>query len=104
MLMSINRYSAGATAFVLFLAFALVGAMFLLIKLSTDESDKYKDLKEMVETLFGTPAHLRSSNANTKEDASKESAVQSAATMEAFAEPCPACGETVTEQHRDCPS
>ncbi|EFM10361.1 hypothetical protein PaecuDRAFT_2797 [Paenibacillus curdlanolyticus YK9] len=104
MIMSINWYSAGATAFVLFLAFALLGAMFLIVKLSTDDSDKFKDLKEMVETIFGTPAHLRSGNANAQEDASKDSAAQSAAALEAFSEPCPACGETVTEQHRDCPS
>ncbi|MWC27786.1 hypothetical protein [Paenibacillus sp. MMS18-CY102] len=104
MAMSINWYSAGATAFVLFLALALVGTMFLLIKLSNDDSDKYKDLKEMVETIFGTPAHLRTGNAASQDDANKEAAAQSAAAVEAFAEPCPACGETVTEQHRDCPS
>ncbi|WP_127530897.1 hypothetical protein [Paenibacillus kobensis] len=105
MAMSINWYSTGATVFVLLLAFALVGAMFLFVKLTTDDSDRFKELKEMVETIFGTPAHLRSSPPPDKSaDGLKETAAQSAAALEAFAEPCPACSETVTEQHQNCPS
>ncbi|GFN31567.1 hypothetical protein [Paenibacillus xylaniclasticus] len=105
MAMSINWYSAGATIFVLLITFALVGAMFLFVKLSTDDSERFKEFKEMIETIFGTPAHLRpspppdSSTANTQ-----AGAAQSAASLEPFSEACPACGETVTEQHPSCPS
>lgn len=106
MAMSINWYSTGATALVLFIALAIVGAMFFMIKLTNDDSEKYKELKEMVETLFGTPAHLRPSPPPADSDAvnGKEAAAQSAAAQESFAEPCPACGETVTELHKECPS
>jgi|GEM_PF-1638687 len=91
MTMSINWYSAGATAFVLLLAFVLVGAMLLFVKLTTDDSDRFKELKEMVETIFGTPAHLRSSSPDPDktEGGLPEGAAQSAAALEPFSEPVP---------------
>lgn len=104
MTMSINWFSVGATSLVLLLTFGLLGAMFLIIKLSSDESDKYKYLKDMVETLFETPAHLRSGSAPKNDADNKEAAAQSAAALEPFVETCPACGDTVTEAHQECPS
>lgn len=103
MTMSINWFSVGATSLVLLLTFGLLGAMFLIVKLSSDDSGKYKVLKDMVETLFETPAHLRP-GAAAKSDDNKEAAAQSAAALEPFVEACPACGDTVTEAHKDCPS
>jgi hypothetical protein len=104
MTMSINWFSVGATALVLLLTFGLLGAMFFIIKLSSDDSGKYKALKDMVETLFETPAHLRSSPADKSDADSKEAAAQSAAALEPFVEECPACGGIVTEAHKECPS
>ena len=50
-----------ATSIVLLIAAALIGAMIVMIRLMTtsDESGKHKQLKEFVEALFGTPAHLQ---------------------------------------------
>ncbi|PWV90646.1 hypothetical protein DFQ01_14029 [Paenibacillus cellulosilyticus] len=104
MTMSINWFSVGATSLVLLLTCGLLGAMFLIIKLSSDDSGKYKVIKDMVETLFETPAHLRSSPAAKSEADNKEAAAQSAAALEPFVEACPACGDTVTESHKECPS
>ncbi|GMK40048.1 hypothetical protein PCCS19_31030 [Paenibacillus sp. CCS19] len=104
MTMSINWFSVGATSLVLLLTFGLLGAMFLIIKLSSDDSGKYNALKDMVETLFETPAHLRPGAAAKNDDNNKEAAAQSAAALEPFVEACPACGDTVTEAHKECPT
>ncbi|MFX3633256.1 MAG: hypothetical protein ACE3L7_15330 [Candidatus Pristimantibacillus sp.] len=106
--MSISRYmviyvsllDVGATAIVLLCAGLLLGAMFLFIRISTDDSEKYNDLKAMVEALFSTPAHLRPSEAA----ATKEEARASSSTLQSFSEPCPACEQTVTELDSECPS
>ena len=97
-------FDAGATAIVLIAAGALLAGMFLFVKIASDDSDRYKELKEMVETLFGTPAHLRqqSGDPSGKDEAiSKDGQPASTAP---FSEPCPACGETVTERDSICPS
>jgi hypothetical protein len=106
MTMRINWFSVGATSLVLLLTFGLLGAMFLIVKLSSDDSGKYKVLKDMVETLFETPAHLRAGSPAKSDGAAdnKEAAAQSAAALEPFVEACPACGDTVTETHNECPS
>ncbi|GKU77961.1 zinc ribbon domain-containing protein [Paenibacillus sp. L3-i20] len=103
----------GATAFVLLLAIILVGAMFLFIRVSTDDSDKYKVIREMVETIFGTPAHLRAGQDPNPDDASASQSGSSGAKsgtssnvqqLQPFREQCPACGEEVTEQDINCPA
>lgn len=96
-------FDVGATAIVLVIAALLLGGMFMFVRIASDDSDRYKELKEMVETLFGTPAHLRQQpEAAEGEEAAASPA--STATIIPFSEPCPACGETVTEQHTVCPS
>ncbi|MFD0959779.1 hypothetical protein [Paenibacillus chungangensis] len=92
----------GATTVVLLLAGLLLGAMFLFIRVASDDSDKYKTLREMVETLFGTPAHLRSGD-TASEDASPSSDA-SLRSLPQFSEPCPACGTEVTERDVECPA
>ncbi|RIX60252.1 hypothetical protein D3P08_01360 [Paenibacillus nanensis] len=97
----------GATSVVLLLAALLLGAMFIFIKAaSDDDSGKYKMLREMVETIFGTPAHLRSGGgqeaANQAVEANGKAKVP--AQTAAFREPCPACGAEVTEKDDVCPS
>lgn len=96
----VSLLDIGATAIVLLCAGLLLGAMFLFIRISTDDSDKFKDLKDMVEALFSTPAHLRPSETA----ASKEEAPIAPSVKLAFSEPCPACEQTVTEQDAECPS
>jgi len=100
-------FDIGATTIVLVIAFALLTGMFIFIRIVSDDSDKYKDIKEMVETIFGTPAHLRPSpygQASSSKE-SKGALVNDAAAAKApFSETCPACDEIVTEQNSVCPS
>ncbi|WP_042168184.1 hypothetical protein [Paenibacillus gorillae] len=93
-------FNIGATLIVLLFAALLLGAMFFFIRISTDDSDKYKEWKEMVESLFGTPAFLRPGAGEQPGNAE----AAAAASAQPFTEQCPACGETVTEQNTDCPS
>ncbi|MBH5318690.1 zinc ribbon domain-containing protein [Paenibacillus sp. GSMTC-2017] len=95
----------GATTFVLLLAVILVGAMFLFIRVSTDDSDKYKQFRDVVETIFGTPAHLRpGQDPGSKSESSSTSEAVTASKLQTFQEPCPACGEEVTERDIVCPA
>jgi hypothetical protein len=96
----------GATSVVLLLAAALLGIMFLFIRAASDDSGKYNMLREMVETIFATPAHLRSGSVQSAADNSLESGKPDGRVKHrnAFQEPCPACGTEVTEQDAICPS
>ncbi|MBB3068203.1 hypothetical protein FHS14_001179 [Paenibacillus baekrokdamisoli] len=98
--------NAVATSIVLFVAAALIGAMFLMIRLMSDGSDKHSELKAFVETLFGSPAHLRTgSDGNEPPIEGKEANGQTKLTSaEPYTELCPACEETVTHEHEQCPS
>jgi hypothetical protein len=99
-------FDVGATAIVLTIAALLLGGMFMFVRIASDDSDKFKELKEMVETLFGTPAHLRQNAeppTNNKSAAATGAAVSAAAAVP-FSEPCPACNKTVTERDTECPS
>jgi hypothetical protein len=89
-----------ATTFVLLLAGALIGAMFLIIRVASGESESSGTVRDMVETLFGTPSHLRSGT-DTQADAA---APKPASGASPFREPCPACGQSVTERDAVCPS
>lgn len=97
-----NWIDIGATTFVLLLAGALIGAMFLIIRVASGDSESSKTVRDMVETLFGTPAHLRSGTDPSAEPATAKP--QAGAASVPFKEPCPACGESVTEQDAVCPS
>jgi hypothetical protein len=102
----LSWFDIGATAIVLIIAGVLLAGMFMFVRIASDDSDKYKDLKEMVETIFGTPAHLRpSSNDASVSPKGKSFARDIAApNLAPFSEPCPACSETVTERDSSCPS
>ncbi|MFC4775965.1 hypothetical protein ACFO9Q_04120 [Paenibacillus sp. GCM10023252] len=99
----ISWLNVGATIFVLLMTALLLGSMYMFIRISTDDSGKHSQLREMVETLFGTPAHLRPGSA---ESAAAEGSTEGLkrASGEPFREPCPACSEIVTEEHAECPS
>ncbi|MFC0393757.1 hypothetical protein [Paenibacillus mendelii] len=102
---AIDWMSSLASVLVLLLVGSLVGAMIFIIKLTTDtdDSDKHKQLREFVEALFGTPAHLRQGSSGN-EDADVDKGRSSAAKADPFNEPCPACNTTVTHEDLDCPS
>ncbi|UVI30851.1 zinc ribbon domain-containing protein [Paenibacillus spongiae] len=100
---AINWGSSLATVLVLLLVGALVGAMIFVIKLTTDDSDKHKQIKEFVETLFGTPAHLRQGG-GSEESGKDLDTVKARSSAEPFHEPCPACDTTVTHDDIHCPS
>ncbi|MBB3112674.1 hypothetical protein FHS18_004775 [Paenibacillus phyllosphaerae] len=102
MLPLMSWMSGLATGIALLIGCGIVAAMFMIIRLSTSDSDKHKELREFVETLFGTPAHLRPDAAKTAE--SETAAASVSASREAFTEPCPACAHHVTERDVDCPS
>lgn len=90
----------GATVLVLLLACGLLGAMFLVIRVMSDDSDNYKTIRSMVEAIFGTPAHLQSG----KEDPPASPSTPNGSPSASYREPCPGCGEEVTERDVTCPS
>ncbi|QYR21322.1 hypothetical protein KZ483_27225 [Paenibacillus sp. sptzw28] len=100
MLPLVSVMSGIATGIVLLFATTLIGAMVFIIRLTTQDSGKHKELREFVEALFGTPSHLRPSDAGADEHKSE----RPVRADEPFSEPCPACGETVTHEHAECPS
>jgi hypothetical protein len=93
-----------ATAVVLLIAAGLVTGMIAVVRAVSDDSGKQSELKDFVEALFATPKHLRPDPEDNgrQERQAKDQANGSAAT-EPFSEPCPGCGETVTEDDWDCP-
>ncbi|GIQ61586.1 hypothetical protein PACILC2_01540 [Paenibacillus cisolokensis] len=93
-------FDVAATAVVLLLAAGLFGGMFLFVRTVSDDSDKHQDLKELVETLFGTPAHLRPDK-DTQATAGEPAAARKPPAP--FEDECPACGERVTHEHPECP-
>ncbi|MGM0882230.1 MAG: hypothetical protein ACQEXQ_14470 [Bacillota bacterium] len=99
-------FDVGATIIVLTIAALLLGGMFMFVRIASDDSDRHKELKEMVETLFGTPAHLRqhAEPHSNKDPAESTGPAVSAAAAAPFSEPCPACSETITERDIECPS
>ncbi|MCR2804217.1 hypothetical protein [Paenibacillus soyae] len=96
----------GATTLVLLLAAALIGVMFLFIRAASSDNEESRMLRDIVETIFGTPAHLRAGGSpNESTPASSHNDASSASKPPAaFREPCPGCGAEVTEQDANCPS
>ncbi|WP_214626171.1 zinc ribbon domain-containing protein [Paenibacillus agaridevorans] len=100
-----NWSDIAATTFVLLIAGALILAMFYIVRVASGESEGSKTIRDMVETLFGTPAHLRGGDDSASgEGSSGGSRLAGASTQLPFREPCPACGEEVTEENVNCPS
>lgn len=92
-----------ATGIVLAVAAAIVGGIFFMIRLMSDDSDKYKQIKEFAEALLGSSSG-RAGGADASAEAASPPPASWAAAGEAFSEPCPACGATVTHEHAECPS
>lgn len=93
--------NAIATAIVLAIAGVLVAAMIYIVKLSVDDSGKTSELRRFAEALFGGNAAGQEAAAEAEEPADARERL--AASRESFSEPCPACGETVTQRDADCP-
>ncbi|HEY0828000.1 MAG TPA: hypothetical protein VGE40_07895 [Bacilli bacterium] len=69
--------------------------LYYLVKATTDDSDKYNYLKDIVEIVF----------ANQKSPEGQDAKVNSATVLgvEPFEEECPACEAPVTQNDRNCP-
>ncbi|WP_138754897.1 hypothetical protein [Paenibacillus sinopodophylli] len=95
----------GMTTVVILIAGGFLTGMFMFVRMASDDSDRYKNLKEMVETIFGTPAHLRpSTDSSSTGTGDKDKDKPNVAELSPFSEPCPACSETITERDLTCPS
>ncbi|GGD86764.1 hypothetical protein [Paenibacillus nasutitermitis] len=90
-----------ATGIVLLVVGAMVGGMVFIIRLMSDDSDKFKEVKAYMETIFGTPAHLRSSEDETAQE--KDDGMP-ALLQKPFSDLCPACEEPVTHENAQCPA
>lgn len=75
--------------------------MFFIIRVMSDDSDNYKMIRGMVEAIFGTPANLRDGQAETPSSTPNHKGNER---LTAYREPCPGCGEEVTERDDVCPS
>ncbi|MBM7568956.1 hypothetical protein [Paenibacillus sacheonensis] len=95
--------NAIATTIVLAGAGMLVGAMIYILKLASDDSANASQLRQFVEVLFNGSSNRQEAAAAEEEEAAhrKRLAEQHG---ESFAEPCPACGDTVTHENAYCPS
>jgi len=109
----IGGWASGfATVVVLLLAFGLVGAMFLIIRVMTtdadeDAPDKYKQLRDFVQALFGAAALRADESSSPSADGSPaagQKVAPGASRVESFQEPCPACEEMTTQDDTSCPS
>lgn len=90
---------------VIIVAALIVGAMVFVIKASSGSDEQAGQIKEMIEALFGTPAHLRpGGNGANGEAGSGADEAAASRTYEPFEDVCPACEAVVTHEHRNCPS
>lgn len=83
----------------------LLGGMYALVKVMSDDSGKYEEIRAMMDPLFHTPSFLRPGaepdNGSSSRD---EAAAGRMAVLEPFEDTCPGCREPVTHEHAECPS
>ncbi|WP_276356283.1 hypothetical protein [Cohnella caldifontis] len=94
-------YGIAVTVLVLLLA-----GLVVLVRIISGDSEKYEELKAMLDPLFHAPAFLRPGE-EARGDSKKRdetAAVASQEKIEPFEEKCPGCGETVTHVNAECPS
>lgn len=82
------------------LVLLLVG-MYVMVRVMSGDSEKYEELKKMLDPIFHTPAFLRPGQ--EQGEASQQTAAGRTGT-EPFEDECPACGEKVTHKNAECPS
>ncbi len=99
----ISWMDVAGTTIVLVFAGSIVGAMGWVIRISTDDSGRHAELKAFMETLFETPAHLRSSTENDP-NAPAHAGNIAPSPIQPFEDTCPACSEPITHLHPHCPS
>jgi hypothetical protein len=88
-------------------ALLLIGGMFLPIRVLADDSGRFQELKEMVDTLFNTPSHLRPDSPNESPNRAAEASApgrELPLSRTPFEDECPACAEPVTHRNEFCPS
>jgi len=81
----------------------VLGSMYLLIRVMSDDSGKYEELRAMLDPLFHPPAFLQGAPERVQPSGDSESP-RADAVPEPFEEACPGCGEQVTHVHAECPS
>lgn len=81
----------------------ILGSMYLLVRVMSDDSGKYEELRAMLDPLFHPPAFLQSGSADRTQTPADEDSPRSADELEPFEEACPGCGERVTQVHAECP-
>jgi hypothetical protein len=82
----------------------ILGGMFMLVKVISDDSGKYEEMKAMMDPVFHPPAFLRPGTDAGETPPAHGEAAAARSSEEAFEDQCPACGERVTHEHADCPS
>ena len=82
----------------------ILGGMYLLIRVMSDDSGKYEELRAMLDPLFHPPAFLQPGAADRSQSPDSAAAgSRSADELEPYEEACPGCGEQVTHVHAECP-
>lgn len=82
----------------------LLGGMFFLLRAMSDESGKYGEIKEMLDSLFSTPSFLRPGSDPKEVPPGHGEAAAARTDVEPFEDECPACRARVTHEHAECPS
>lgn len=84
----------------------ILGGMYVLVRVMSDDSGKYEELKAMMDPLFHTPSFLRpgSDGGEAGPAGGEAAAARSPSSDEPFEDECPGCGEKVTHEHAECPS
>jgi len=83
----------------------ILGGMYLLIRVMSDDSGKFEELRAMLDPLFHPPAFLQPGASDQAQSSGDHEASRTAnVSSEPFEEACPGCGEQVTHVHAECPS
>jgi len=80
----------------------ILGGMYMLLRVMSDDSGKYEELRAMLDPLFHPPAFTQR-GASDQTLSAGEASLQAAA-PEPYEEACPGCGEQVTHLHAECPT
>jgi hypothetical protein len=81
----------------------LVG-MFVIVRAMSDDSGRFVEVKQMMDSMFHTPSFLRPGNGEAGSGTVHDETAAAFSVHETFEDQCPACLERVTHEHKECPS
>lgn len=81
----------------------ILGGMYLLVRVMSDDSGKYEELRSILDPLFHPPAFLQPGASDRAQTPADPNSPSSSNALEQFEEACPGCGEQVTHVHPECP-